>query len=142
MKIIITVEFDENDQAIVKDTHGHDGDDRMDISPHAKFFDAGCRAWTDDFEENMCFLRQTQIYCNQLLTLRGQLLLNDVYDMLGMCRTKHGQRVGWVYNEKNPVGDNYVDFGLGDINRLRAYFDDYGCMLLDFNVDGYILDEI
>ena len=64
--------------------------------------------------------------------------------MLGFPRTKAGQVVGWVYDEKHTVGDNFVDFGLfNDINdeRKQAFVNGYErSVLLDFNVDGPILD--
>ena len=63
--------------------------------------------------------------------------------MLGIPRTKAGQVVGWIYDEKHPVGDNFVDFGIYDKDneRNRAFINGYERnILLDFNVDGNILD--
>lgn len=37
--------------------------------------------------------------------------------MLGITRTAAGMVVGWIYDEKHPVGDNFVDFGIYDINN-------------------------
>ena len=65
--------------------------------------------------------------------------------MLGIPRTRAGQIVGWVYDEDNPLGDNYVDFGIYDINREKTidFVNGYErVILLDFNVDGNILDRI
>ena len=65
--------------------------------------------------------------------------------MLAIPRTKAGQVVGWIYDEKHPIGDNFVDFGIIDINdeRKRAFMNGYERnILLDFNVDGNILDLI
>ena len=65
--------------------------------------------------------------------------------MLGIDRTAAGQQVGWIYDEKNPIGDNYVDFGIYDGNRERnrAFVNGYErTILLDFNVDGYILNKM
>ena len=70
---------------------------------------------------------------------------DDVYEMLGIPRTKAGQVVGWIYDEKHPVGDNFVDFGIYDIynERARDFVNGYErTILLDFNVDGNILDMI
>ena len=61
--------------------------------------------------------------------------------MLGIPKTKAGHVVGWIYDEKNPVGDNYVDFGIYDLynERSRAFVNGYErTILLDFNVDGNI----
>ena len=65
--------------------------------------------------------------------------------MLGIHRTKAGNVVGWIYDEKNPVGDNYVDFGIYDIHKEQNRDFVNGIersILLDFNVDGPILDLI
>ena len=88
---------------------------------------------------------QQQNYANEKLTAQGYLFLNDVYDMFGIPRTKAGQIVGWIYDEKHPEGDNYVDFGIYDMNResCRNFVNGYErTILLDFNVDGPILDLI
>lgn len=113
----------------------------LDIcSPYAKFFDASSREWEKDPEYNLMFLRAQQQYANDLLRSRGHLFLNEVYDMLDIPRTKDGQIVGWVYDEKNPVGDNFVDFGIYETNRANQEFvNGYEpVILLDFNVDGNI----
>ena len=91
------------------------------------------------------FLKDQQRYANDLLKSKGHLFLNEVYDMLGIPRTKAGQVVGWIYDEKHPVGDNFVDFGIYDIynERARDFVNGYErTILLDFNVDGNILDMI
>ena len=112
-------------------------------SDYAKFFDEGCAGWTKDPEKNLFFLRRQQDYANEVLKAKGYLFLNDVYDMLGIPRTKAGQIVGWIYDEKNPIGDNFVDFGIYDGNKetVRNFVNGYErTILLDFNVDGNILD--
>lgn len=114
-------------------------------SDYARFFDCGNTGWTDDAEFNLMYLRNTQTYMNDLLQSRGHLFLNDVYDALGIPRTRAGQVVGWIYDEKNPIGDNYVDFGLysRDDDRVRDFVNGFEkTVLLDFNVDGPILDLI
>ena len=84
-----------------------------------------------------------QAYANEKLKAKGYLFLNDVYKMLGIPATKAGQIVGWIYDEKNPIGDNFVDFGLYDMNKpvVRDFVNGYErTILLDFNVDGNILE--
>lgn len=118
-------------------------EDPNGYSDYARFFDEYCNGWEKDPEYNLMFLRTQQSYANDLLKSRGHLFLNEVYDMLGIPRTKAGQVVGWVYNEDNPVGDNFVDFGIYDINREtnRDFVNGYErSILLDFNVDGNIWD--
>ena len=90
-----------------------------DVSEFAKFFDDGCTGWTKDPELNLAFLLKQQAFANDKLKANGYLYLNEVYDMLGIPRTKAGQIVGWIYDEKNPIGDNYVDFGIFDSNKVK-----------------------
>lgn len=114
-------------------------------SDYAKFFDESCAGWTKDPELNLCFLKRQQDYANEVLKAKGYLFLNDAYEMLGIQRTKAGQCVGWIYDEKNPVGDNCVDFGIYDTYKegCRNFVNGYErSILLDFNVDGNILDMI
>ena len=121
-----------------------DADQVSEFSDYARFFDDGNTGWTKDPEYNLMFLRQQQNYANDLLKSRGHLFLNEVYDMLGIHRTQAGQIVGWVYDEKNPNGDNYVDFGIYNGNRTSRNFVNghENVILLDFNVDGPIYDLI
>ena len=112
-------------------------------SDYARFFDEFNPNWQNDPEYNLMFLKSQQQYANDLLRSRGRLFLNEVYELLGIEKSKAGQIVGWVYNEKNPSGDNFVDFGIYNMNneRTRAFVN--GCepsILLDFNVDGNIWD--
>lgn len=116
-----------------------------DISEYARFFDESCSSWNKSQFHNQMFLKQQQNYANDLLKAQGYLFLNDVYKMLGMDVAPYGQVVGWIYDEKNPVGDNFVDFGLYDLNdeAKRLFINGRErSILLDFNVDGNILDLI
>ena len=121
-----------------------------DVSGYARFFEEYTRDekgnlrknmhWDRNNEYNVMFLNAQQRYANDLLRSRGRLFLNDVYDMLDLPRSKEGQIVGWVYDEKNSVGDNYIDFGLHRDSQNYSDFV-YGndeAILLDFNVDGNI----
>lgn len=115
------------------------------ISDYSRFFDEGCPGFTKDPEYNLMFLKDQQRYANDLLKAKGHLFLNEVYDMLGIPRTQAGQIVGWIYDEKNPIGDNFVDFGIYDMHKEanRDFVNGYEkVILLDFNVDGNILDMI
>ena len=114
-------------------------------SPYARFYDDGCKGWEKDAEMNLYFLRAEQNFANDRLRARGYLTLNEVYERLGIPTTKAGQVVGWVYDAENPVGDNYVDFGIYETTRskTRDFVNGYErTVLLDFNVDGNILDLI
>ena len=110
-------------------------------SDYARFFDDGCTGWTKDAEFNLTFLKQQQAHANRLLQRNGYLFLNDVYEMLGIPKTKAGQVVGWMYDEKNPIGDNFVDFGIYDLynEKTRDFVNGLErTILLDFNVDGNV----
>ena len=122
-----------------------DATNPMNVSEYARFFDDGCAGWTKDPEYNLMFLRDQQRYANDLLKSKGHLFLNEVYDLLGIPRTKAGQIVGWIYDEKHPNGDNFVDFGIYDTNKTanRDFVNGYErTILLDFNVDGNIWDQM
>ena len=115
---------------------------QCELSQFARWFDDGSPCWTKNSEYNMALLKTKQQYCNDLLRIKGQLFLNDVYDTLGFPRTKAGQMVGWVYDEKNPIGDNFVDFDIYN-ERNADFINGYtSSCILDFNVDGNILDYI
>lgn len=119
--------------------------DPSSYSPYAIVFDDGNEGWDPDPERSKFFLIQQQNWANERLKSRGHLFLNEVYDMLGARRTKAGAQVGWVYDETNCFGDNYVDFGIFDTTRSKArdFVNGYEkVIVLDFNVDGYILDLI
>lgn len=112
-----------------------------DYSDYARFFDATSPYWEKDSEYNLMFLRNQQNYANDKLKAKGILFLNEVYEMLGIQPTKAGQVVGWVYDSKNPIGDNFVDFGIYDIGNQanRNFVNGYeNVILLDFNVDGNV----
>lgn len=116
-------------------------------SPYAKVFDESNPNWEKSAENNLFFLNEVQRFMNQRLAAEGRIFLNDVYKELGFEPTKAGQVVGWVYDAKNPVGDNYIDFGIYDIytrakteaERKAAFINGYErSIILDFNVDGNI----
>ena len=135
---------DENGNEVTETVKVMDGtDDPNTYSDYARFFDESCAAWQNDAEYNLTFLKAQQQYANDLLKSRGRLFLNEVYRMLGIDESKAGQVVGWVYNPDNPTGDNFVDFGIYNMQRerVRAFVNGYEPnILLDFNVDGVIWD--
>lgn len=116
-----------------------------DYSDYARFFDEASPEWEKDPEYNLHWLGCQQKYFNDLLIVRGHVFLNEVYDRLGIPRTRAGQRVGWIYDKKNPVGDNCIDFGIYNAKSEagRAFVNGTeNVILLDFNVDGDIWDKI
>lgn len=144
-KEIETVVVDENGGETTVTEVVNVMDNPNNFSPYSIVFDDGNVGWDKDPELSKYFLIQQQNYANDLLKSRGHLFLNEVYDMLGAKRTVAGQTVGWYYDEENPTGDNFVDFGLFDIHRPKArdFINGYErVIVLDFNVDGDILNYI
>ena len=114
-------------------------------SIYSVVFCEGNTGWTKNAELNKVFLLQQQNYANDKLRLNGVLTLNEVYDMIGAPRTAYGQLAGWVYTEDSSVGDNFVDFGIFDINSEKKCDFINGIersIILDFNCIGNILDYI
>jgi hypothetical protein len=109
-------------------------------SEYARFFDNNSSYWEKDSQYNMMFLKSHQNYANDLLIAHKHLFLNEIYDMLDIPRTKAGQIVGWTYDPDHPVGDNFIDFGIREVQRNVG--DGYeSVILLDFNVDGNIFND-
>lgn len=137
MENVVTIKLDEvNENTTPVDR------ELYSVSHYAVWFNEKCLAWTKDPEQNKYFLLQQLHYANEKLKARGYLFLNDVYEMLGIPRTKAGQVVGWIYDPNSPIGDSYVDFGIFD-TRNEDFVNGYeNSILLDFNVDGMILDRI
>ena len=90
--------------------------------------------WNGKHEHNLFFVTRFQNIFNDKLQAHGHVFLNEVLDALGIERTKAGAVTGWVW--KAGSGDDFIDFG------IRDWQDSNGYILLDFNVDGVILDLI
>lgn len=104
----------------------------------------GSSQWSPVADYNATNLILKNAWANEHLKARGYMFLNDVYEELGFPRTKAGQMVGWLYRGD---GDCYISFGPevdALINKMPGYlaYRDGGSFLLDFNVDGVILDGI
>lgn len=112
-------------------------------SVYARFFDELNPNWRPSAENNLYFLKAQQSYFNQTLQSRGHVFLNEVYDALGIERSQAGQMVGWVLSKN---GDNYIDFGIYDVvtNPMAREFvnGNEAAIILDFNVDGVVFDQI
>lgn len=125
-----------------------------DISDYARFFEKYTvdedgnsivnPHWDENNEYNLMFLKAQENYANDLLRAKKRLFLNEVYEMLGLPRTKAGQIVGWVYDSDNPKADSYVDFGIYSDNLSYSdYVNGFDpAILLDFNVDGNIWEKM
>jgi len=110
-------------------------------SIYARFFDESSSMWSKTESYNQFLLQSQQNYANDMLHSRGHIFLNEVYDMLGLPRSKEGAVVGWVQGN----GDGYVSFGIFEGDRhsgMRFVLGHERSILLDFNVDGIIHDKI
>jgi hypothetical protein len=115
-----------------------------EASGYARFFDQFSPSWSKDPEVNLFFLKCQQNYANDLLKARGHVFLNEVYDRLGMQRSKAGAVVGWILSADGST-DNYISFGVfeGQTENARDFVNGReGAVLCDFNVDGLIYDKI
>lgn len=140
MEINVIIKIDGHEVINITENTKTKKETKGTVSEYARFFDASCMRWTKDSEFNLTFLKQQEHYANERLRIKGHLFLNEVYDMLDITRTKAGQVVGWIYDEKNPIGDNRVDFGINDDRNKDFVNGNENTILLDFNVDGNILD--
>lgn len=117
----------------------------MDKPPsiYARFFDESSTSWSREPQYNQLFIQCQQNYANDMLNSRGHVFLNEVYDMLGLPRSKEGAVVGWVLGDE---GDNFIDFGVfkGKDTFMGQQFVNgvERSVLLDFNVDGVVYDKI
>lgn len=110
---------------------------------YCRVFDWSNPYWTNEMSYNLTFLRSQQSYFNDLLHANHHVFFNDVLKTLGYPPTRVGQVVGWKYDPNNEdEGDGYIDFRISE-----AYVEDeHGTrrkvVMLDFNVDGSILDTV
>lgn len=112
------------------------------FSKYSRIFDETNRNWTGEPSLNKAFLIGQQNYMNDLLKARGHVFLNDVYDALGFDHSPEGQIVGWIYGGD---GDNFIDFGIFSVYNQNSneFVNGYEpSIVLDFNVDGVVFDQI
>lgn len=114
------------------------------LSPYARIIaEESSTCWDPNEDYTSQNLAAIQLWANRRLERKGHLFLNEVFDQLGLSRTREGAVVGWL---KNGEGDNYVSFGDFDASIYRVPSDDYNRVdsnfIVDFNVDGVIWDRI
>ena len=144
MKCVVTIEIDDKELNKLNGVITGETKNLVCIdndSDYVRWFNETCYGWSKSSEFNQMFLKQQQQYANELLRANGRLYLNDVYKMLGIPTTNAGQVVGWIYDENNPIGDNFVDFGLYDDCNADFINGHTLNALLNFNVDGCILNR-
>lgn len=119
--------------------------DPNNIDDTSRIWYEGNPGFTKDPEHNLRYLKMVQATMNNKLQAQGYLPLNDVYEALGFDKTSYGQVLGWIYDEKNPIGDNFVDFGLYDIHnedKIRFVNGHERAIILEFNHDGNIIKKM
>lgn len=114
------------------------------LSPYARIIaEESSTCWDPNEDYTSQNLTAVQLWANRRLERKGHLFLNEVFDQLGLSRTREGAVVGWL---KNGEGDDYVSFGDFDASIYRVPSDDYtrvdSNFIVDFNVDGVIWDRI
>ena len=114
------------------------------LSPYARIVaEESSTCWDPNEDYTSQNLAAVQLWANRRLERKGHLFLNEVFDQLGLSRTREGAVVGWL---KNGEGDGYVSFGDFDASIYRVPSDDYtrvdSNFIVDFNVDGVIWDRI
>lgn len=114
------------------------------LSPYARIIaEESSTCWDPNEDYTSQNLAAVQLWANRRLERKGHLFLNEIFDQLGLSRTREGAVVGWM---KNGEGDNYVSFGDFDASIYRVPSDDYtrvdSNFIVDFNVDGVIWDKI
>ena len=138
-------EIDEDGNKVKIDARIVDLDNTaLAISDYSRFFQAGCKGFdASSGRYNILYLKGIQAMFNNKLIADGYVMLNDVYRELGFDTIPEGWSIGWVYDETNPIGDNYIDFGLYEARNKnqRAVNDWEPVILMDFNVDGNLYED-
>ena len=138
-------EIDEDGNKVIVDARIVDLDNTaLAISDYSRFFQMGCKGFdASSGRYNLLYLKGIQAMFNNKLIADGYVMLNDVYRELGFDTIPEGWSIGWVYDEANPIGDNYIDFGLYEARNKnqRAVNDWEPVILMDFNVDGNLYED-
>lgn len=138
-------EIDEDGNKVKVDARIVDLDNTaLAISDYSRFFQMGCKGFDESSGRyNILYLKGIQAMFNNKLIADGYVMLNDVYRELGFDTIPEGWSIGWVYDEANPIGDNYIDFGLYEARNKnqRAVNDWEPVILMDFNVDGNLYED-
>ena len=138
-------EIDEDGNKVKVDARIVDLDNTaLAISDYSRFFQEGCRGFdARSGRYNFLYLKGLQTMFNNKLIADGYVMLNDVYRELGFDTIPEGWSIGWVYDEENPIGDNYIDFGLYEARNKnqRAVNGWEPVILMDFNVDGNLYED-
>ena len=81
---------------------------------------------------NREILKDVKDYMTTKLKQRGYVYLYEILIALDIPVYQKYMSVGWVYDKKNPIGDNEIIITVLDDPEEDGY-------ILDFNVDGDVL---
>lgn len=103
------------------------------VSMYARIFDQSCPAWKPSRDLNLYFLRAQQKMLNDYLQIRRVVLLNDLYDAIGVPRSEEGCVVGW---SMDLPGDGFIDLGL---DKIVNRDENDPRFVVDPNVSGVVI---
>jgi hypothetical protein len=132
----------ENGETVTEKVKIYPRDHHKMPSPYARYFCYGeATSAEKSLDYNVTFLNCLEPILTRRLKALKKIALNDVYDELGIKRSITGNRVGWIYDEKSPTGDNEVKLRARIV--FRETVDDFGnpngwerVIMIDPNVDG------
>lgn len=86
------IQYEKNGKKVVKKTNV-----QSDVpSLHGEWFDHSTEYAADDHEYNMAFIESVNRKLDLMLFRKGYLLMNEMFDELGLPRTKAGAMIGWT----------------------------------------------
>ena len=146
------------EEVVVTDEDGTQRTETVKIYPndyrkmpsiYARYFCYGeAEGAEKSFEYNDHFLHTQERLANVYLKAHKKMMLNELYAMLGIKDSEAGYKVGWIYDEKNPEGDNMIKLRIREVYRevLDPITGDVTgwerVHMIDPNVDGLVLDKM
>lgn len=117
-------------------------------------FDESNPYWEPDSGLNLETLLMKERCLNNRFRIKGYMFLDEVYKELGIepgiigpNKMRAAKYIGWIYDPDDRTRDNYISFGLSDLegnftyDALRMKRQGERNVYLTFNPDGDILSE-
>ena len=123
--------------------------DTVTVGAYQRIFDSSNPYWCDyDLDRNLVFLKSAQNTMNDRVysKVNPTTVLNEVLEYTGFAGTKIGSRAGWTI-KNDGKRDCRIDFGIFDpatglpYDHVLDTLHKSRYILLDFNVDGFVLDD-
>lgn len=89
----------------------------------------------DDHQYNMTNISTAERKIDEIMGRKGFILLNQVYDVLGLERTKEGMLMGW------DQGD-FFSFGIDIVNTVDQAGDFFPEILIKWPIPHYIYEDV